>query len=270
VKIVTTDGEAIGFTTLDDDLTLDDGFGAVTYDSRQELRPQNIQQEANFESDNTDLTGWFAPAVKTLVLSGALSVAEVTIYRVMYLETDVGMEIVGFGTIGSVDFSSDGDGKRKIEFLGLTQKLQRHIINLYSLTCRADFGDERCTMPFVWELGTVSAVGDNPSTQFTISGVTEPDGYFLLGVVLFTGGDNDGVSMEVEDWKADGSVVLSFPMPNPVKVGDTLKIRRDCDKTAAMCKAYGNIINMRAEHLTPTEDKALMVPGAYIKSSGAQ
>jgi uncharacterized phage protein (TIGR02218 family) len=270
VKIVSTDNTVLGFTTLDASLTFNDGFHTVKYDAYQELRPQNIQQEANFESDNTELTGWFTQEIEQLVLAGILDVAEVTIYRVLYLEVSAGLEVVGYGTVGSVDLSADGDGKRKVEFLGLTQKLQRHIIDLYSLTCRASFGDERCTMPLTWTPGTISAVGDNPLTSFTISGVVQPDDYYILGVIMFTSGKNSPKSIEVETWKATGEVTLSFPLPYPAVVGDSLKIRRDCDKTETMCKAYGNIINMRAEHLMPVEDQALMVPGAYIKSVGAQ
>lgn len=270
VKIVCKDGDVLGFCSLDADITLDDGLHVVTYDSEQELRPQNIQQELNYSVDNTDLLGWFNATMEKLVLAGKLDFAEVTIYRCSYLRLNDGVEVLAYGTVGEVDFAPGSDGKRKVEYRGLTQQLQTNITQPWSLTCRAQFGDERCGMPFVWENATVSAVGDNPYTKFTISGVTQPDDYFVLGVLEFLTGDNAGKELEVEAWTADGSVQCSFLAPYPVKVGDTLRIRQDCDKTAANCKRYGNIVNMRAEHLTPVEDQAIMVPGAYIKSVGAK
>lgn len=270
VKIVCKDGDVFGFTSLDADVTLDDTFHVVTYSSEQELRPQNIQQELNYSVDNTDLVGWFDDAMEKKVLSGKFDFAEITIYRCAYLKLAAGVEVLSYGTVGAIDFSTGKDSKRKVEYRGLTQQLQTNINTPYSKTCRAAFGDERCGMPFLWEPGSVSSVGDNPYLQMTITGVAQPDGYFDLGIVEFLTGNNTGAQLEIESWLATGLIQLSFLPPYPIVVGDTLRIRRDCDKSEAMCKAYGNIINMRAEHLTPVEDQAIMVPGAYIKSSGAK
>jgi hypothetical protein len=111
-------------------------------------------------------------------------------------------------------------------------------------------------------------VGDNPYVQFTVAGVAQPDDYFQLGIIEFLTGQNAGATIEVETWLASGVVQTSFLLPFPASVGDTLRIRKDCGKTEADCIAYGNIVNMRAEHLTPVQDQSLMVPGAYIKSEG--
>lgn len=271
VKIVSkSDGSAYGFTTLDANVRFNDQRHDLVYSATQELRPQNIQQEGTFETDNTQLAGWFDTALENLILAGNFDSGEVTIYRVAYLNLAAGAEVIAFGVMGEVDFSADNNGRRSVEFRGLTQLLQVHIVPLYSLTCRADFGDANCTMPFIWTPGTISAVADNPYTTFTISGVSEPDDFYVLGVINFLTGPNAGADLEIESWSSGGNVVLSFLAPYPVSVGDMVRIRQDCDKTATACKNYGNIINMRAEHLTPVQDKAVMVPGAYIKSTGAQ
>lgn len=269
IKAVCKDGDVLGFTTLDADITFNDTFHTVTYSSTNELRPQNIQQQADFSVDNTDLLGWFDDTLEAAVLSGKLDWAELTIYRVSYLKLELGAEVVAFGTVGEIDFGADTKSKRKVEYRSLTQQLQQVVTEQYSLTCRAQFGDERCGMPFVWFPGTISAVGDNPYAKFTVAGVVQPDDYFLLGVIEFLTGPNAGATIEVETWLATGVVQTSFLLPFPVSVGDTLRIRKDCGKTEADCIAYGNIINMRAEHLTPVQDQSLMVPGAYIKSEGS-
>jgi len=270
IKLVSVEGEAFGFTTLDTDIQFDDGIHNIVYDSTQELSPQNIQQEAAYESDNTELTGWFNDVIEQMALAGRFDSAEVTIYRIAYLRKELGAEVVAYGSLGEVDFSQDNDGKRKVEYRGLTQQLQTKTIPLYSLTCRAKFGDDRCGMVFQWEAATVTSVTDNPFLVLTVSGPAQIDDYFNLGVLEGLTGDNAGAQIEVETWNTTGEIKLSFMAPFAFKVGDTLRIRRDCNKTEAMCLAYGNIINMRAEHLTPVQDRSVMVPGANIKSVGAQ
>lgn len=269
IKVKTTDGELFGYTNLDTDLTVFDGTDTIRYSSQEEMTPQNIQTESNFEVDNTDLLGWFDENMEKLVVSGKFGLAEITIYRVAYQRPQNGVEIVAYGTVGEVDFAQDNKGKRKIEFRSLMQQLKQKVNENYSLLCRAQFGDERCGMPFVWETATVSAV-DDVNLKFSLSGVTRPDGWFDFGVIEFTSGDNVGKDLEVESWLSTGQVVLSFVTPYPVKVGDQVRIRRDCGKTETDCMGYGNIINMRAEHLTPVENSAVMVPGAYVKSVGAK
>lgn len=269
VKVKCTDGDVFGFTNLDTNIIFNDGEDLVNYSSREELAPQNIQTESNFDVDNTDLLGWFDEDMEKLVLSGKFNVAELTIYRVSYQRLGNGAEVVAYGNVGEIDFAKDTKGKRKIEFRSLMQQLKQRVTDSYSLLCRAKFGDERCGMPFVWESGEVSAVEDL-NLKFTVTGLTHDDGYFDFGVIKFTSGDNTGAELEVETWLDDGNVTLSFVTPYPVQVGDTFDIRRDCGKTETDCKAYGNIINMRAEHLTPVENSSVMVPGAYVKSVGAK
>lgn len=269
VKVKTTDGDIYGYTNLDTDLTVFDGVDSVRYSSQEEMSPQNIQTESNFEVDNTDLLGWFDEEMEKLVVSGKFGMAEVTIYRVAYQRPQNGVEIVAYGTVGEVDFAQDNKGKRKIEFRSLMQQLKQKVNENYSLLCRAQYGDERCGMPFVWEAAVVSVVAD-VNLRFTLNGLARPNGWFDFGVVEFTSGDNAGKDLEVESWLSNGSVVLSFVTPYPVKVGDGVRIRRDCGKTETDCMGYGNIHNMRAEHLTPVENSAVMVPGAYVKSVGAQ
>lgn len=269
VRVKCADGDVLGFTNLDTNINFDDGNGLVVYSSREEMSPQNIQTESNFEVDNTDLLGWFDEDMEKLVMAGKFNLAEITIYRVSYQRLSNGAEVIAYGTVGEIDFAKDTKGKRKIEFRSLMQQLKQRITDSYSLLCRADFGDERCGMPFVWERGEVSAVEDI-NLKFMVTGLAHVDGYFDFGVIKFITGDNTGAELEVETWLADGNVTLSFVTPYPVKPGDEFDIRRDCGKTETDCKAYNNIINMRAEHLTPVENSSVMVPGAYVKSVGAK
>lgn len=269
VKIVTKNGQVYGFTTLDANVNFDDGTGVLSYSSRQELRPQKIQESADFEVDNTDLLGWFSQSLQNMVVTGLFDFAEMYIYRVSYLRLELGHEVIGYGTVGEIDFSKSVGGKRKVEFRSLMQQLKQTVNELYSLTCRADFGDERCGKPLVWEAGSVFSVGTNPYADIVVAGPSRPAGYFDLGVIEVLSGPNAGAELEVESWAADGTVRLTFLSPFPFTGAETLRIRQDCDKTEASCIAYGNIARMRAEHMTPVQDQGIMVPGAYVKSAGS-
>lgn len=268
VKIVETNGTVTGYTTLDAIVRVNDGVHDVVYDPDQELRPQNIENMSDMEVDNTELVGWFQDAVEKKVLSGMFNSAEITIYRASYLNLNYGLEVVAYGRVGRVEYSASSAGKRKIEYRSMTQQMKQKVNDQFSLTCIVPFGSEDCGMPLVWHAGTVDDVEDN-FLRFKIAGVAAANGFFDLGMVIFDTGDNATYDMEVESWTSDGWVTLSFVTPFEILNGVSVRIRQDCNKTADACKAYGNIVNMRAEHLTPVQDQALMVPGAYIKSQNA-
>ncbi len=262
--------DVYGFTTLDAAMRLNDGRDEVLYRASNILKPQNIQSSWNIEdSDNTELHGWFDDIMAQTVSAGLLNGAEITIYRVAYNRLSLGAEIVGFGTVGKAEFSASKQGSRKVEFRGLSDALRRKVSPVYSLTCRNDFGDERCGKPFVWETATISAV-DNNLMAFTVTGPSQIDDYYSFGVVKFVDGNNANVEMEIETWKADGQIKLSFVTPYAIENGVQVMLRKDCDKLDITCiEVYNNIINFNGEHLTPVQDQSLMVPGAYIKSNNA-
>lgn len=268
VKIVEVTGGVTGYASVDAVVRFNDGVHDVVYDPDQELRPQNILNTADMEVDNTELSGWFKEAVEQKVLAGKFDSAEITVYRVSYQNLAAGAEVVAYGIVGRIDYSAGRNGKRKLEYRSLTQLLKLKRNDLYSLTCRLDFGSEECGVPFDWHDGTVAEVEDN-FLRFRIEGVAQPAGYFDLGVVLFESGPNTTYTMEIESWSADGWVTLSFVTPYGITPGTLIRVRRDCGKFEVHCKGYNNIVNMQAEHLTPVQDQALMVPGAYIKSQNA-
>lgn len=268
-KIVSRDGSVVvGFTNLDDVVRFNDGIHSVKYDPTQPMVPQNIQNTSDLDPDNTELHGWFNDQVKAALMSGVLQSGEITVYRVSYLRLSEGAEVVAYGTLGKVDYMASSSGSRKIEFLGLDDLIANASCDLTSVTCRNDFGDSRCKMPFVWEAGVVADVED-PLFRFQVSGIARPDDWFNLGVVMFDSGENATVDLEIESWTSDGWITLSFAPPNNILNGVALRLRQDCDKTFTSCKNYNNVRNMNAEHLMPVSDTSLMVPGAYIKSNNA-
>lgn len=269
VKSLLTD-LTVGFTTLDAALRFNDGRDELWYRPTNVLNPQNIQSTWEIDStDSTELHGWFDDVVAQAASAGLLGGAEVTIYRVAYNRLSYGAEVVGYGTVGRAEFSASRQGSRKLEFRGLSDALKRRVNPVFSLTCRNDFGDERCGKPFVWEPATIVSVSNN-LLAFKVSGPSRPADYYNFGVAKFVDGDNANVEMEIETWSADGEVKLSFVTPYAIENGRNLMLRGDCDKLDITCiETHANIVNFNGEHLTPVQDQSLMVPGAYIKSNNA-
>lgn len=74
-----------------------------------------------------------------------------------------------------------------------------------------------------------------------------PDGFYAPGVVHWTSGVNIGRENEIESYvAATGAITLVIPTLSSMTAGDTFNIRRDCDKSKTSCKAYNNLLNMRA------------------------
>lgn len=260
-RVACKDGPVLGFTSLDADLTYDDGDGPVVYRADNGFRADRMQQTADLAVDNTELHGWVSDTgiTEKQIRAGLFDYARVRIYRVNYLDLAAGHEIIATGTAGETTFSNGG---WKLEFRSLTQQLKQPISTLYSLTCRAQFGDAKCKKPFVWVPGDVTSVDGTEPARVFASTVDATDGHFRLGVVEWLTGDNAGAQMEV-DAQTGGAITLALPMPYAIKPGDEFRIRQDCDKTKEMCReVHNNLLNMRAEPFIPVDGGKSLIPGA--------
>lgn len=257
-------GVVRGFTSLDEPITYDDGNGPVLYRSDNGFMPAVFQQQADFSVDNSELTGWVTDdgITEADILGGIFDAAEVSVYRVNYMDLSMGHEVVAFGTLGETEFD---ENRWKCEFRSLTQQAKQPYGQVYSLTCRNQYGDSKCKMPFAWVRATIDALGEDPNLTIVASELVQPDGYFAPGVVEVISGANAGADMDVDQFFSGGIIQLALQMPMPFQVGDVVRIRVDCDKEFSTCKAKGNTLEFRGEHLTPVADTALAIPGAYIR-----
>jgi uncharacterized phage protein (TIGR02218 family) len=268
-KVSCKNGTILGFTNLDASVSYNDGTGLLTYAADQGFTPHRIQATADLAIDNTELDGWVTATgvTEAQIRAGLFDFAKIIVYRVNYLDLSASHEIVVSGTAGETEFTQLG---WKTEFRSLTQQLKQPISKLYSLTCRAKFGDAKCTKAFTWVSGSVTSVGVETDRQFTDSTATQADGFYALGVIEWLTGANIGQQMEIDSYVAK-AFTHTFALAYAIAIGDTYRRRQDCDKTFAMCKnTHNNVLNNRSEHLIPVAEAAkLMVPGAYISTVGA-
>lgn len=263
-------GTVLGSTTLDRDVTYDDGAGSLVYGAENGFIPTLFQMTSGLAVDNTDMEGVTGDIVTPqAVRAGMFRSAKVTIYRVNYNDLTAGRhEVVAYGRAGEATFSRNG---WKVQFRSLSQLLKQPISQPYSITCIAKFGSTgvrwACNKAITWESnGTVTGLGADTHRIFSDSGRAEADGYFSDhgGVIEWLTGDNTGHQMDVSTY-ASQSFDLALKMPYPIQIGDTYRPRIDCDFLFSTCRdVHANTDNFRGQNLMPVDGSA-MVPGAKIR-----
>lgn len=286
-------GTYIGLTSLDRDVT----YNPFTTDSTQPNVTQTFYAHtgadlSNFSAAN-DVTvnngeaQTLTPIYPAQGISeaqidnGDLDWAEYTIYEVNYRDLTMGHMICANGPVGEVRFVEGG--LVTFECLSWSDLLrQNSVCERDSLTCRvihfgSQPGEERypCMYnieassagPGEWITGVVvTAVGAEVVRDFTASGLGQATDYFNPGVVLWLTGDNAGMTREIDEFTAGGTIGLQFVCRHPIQVGDTFDIRRDCSRKWEgnnSCDTYNNRPYFRGEpHILTSDTIALTVPGA--------
>jgi len=104
-------------------------------------------------------------------------------------------------------------------------------------------------------------VGGTPTaSQFTLSGVSQPDNLFQQGKIKFTSGANSGQVRSVKSY-VGGVVTLIYPLYEVPAVGDGVTAIAGCNKTRATCNGtFSNITHFRGFPYVP--DPSVQVSGA--------
>lgn len=188
--IVRVDGQQFAFTTLDEDLVVE----GVTYKSTFGFQRTAITTTSQGQVDNLEALGFFSPDGITArdLNNGRFNYATIFLFAVNWRDLSMGICRLRRGWFGECTYSPGGT--YQAELRGLTQALVQEFGNFYSPLCRADLGDDKCTVliavqpwrpNFVYGTGAiVGPVGDGSlETSLTgtwkcttpgISGPTEP------------------------------------------------------------------------------------------------
>ena len=282
------DGEYIGFTSLDQDVTYDDGFGSLVYRANTGFNPSAQVASADLSVDNAEAEsldvpfGGAVPGISQEAIDrGYFDKVEFVVYRVNYMDLSMGHEFGPSGTIGEQRMKVGG--MAVFELRSISQQFKQSIVELDSLTCRARFGsqtgEERFPCGFdltaEWVSGEVTEVGVDTTAQFTDELLEQAADYFAPGVVEWLTGDNAGRIIEVESFGAGGAVELQFTLPDPIAIGDTFRIRRDCTKawtghnSCATFWAAQKALHFRGEPHIPVGDSGVLnSPGAGLVGPG--
>jgi len=283
IKITQANGTIFGITSLDQDVTYDDGTGSLVYSSATGMSPTAFETDSTLSVGNSEITSLFSSALtQGKIVAGEMDYAEFVVHKVNWADLTMGHYSPYSGTTGIVK-SADALSAT-IELRTLTQQLKQNFIDLYSIPCRASFGSQTGEELFpcmfdatsLWQATEVATVGSETDRIFTAAdtpAATGPNGAlpFDSALIEFTSGANDGLTVETET--VDGvNITLRFQANYPIEVGDTFNIRPDCTKRYLEdCIAqYANGDYFRGEPYIPlTEESRGQIPGANVRGLGA-
>ncbi|MBF4041879.1 DUF2163 domain-containing protein [Burkholderia pseudomallei] len=196
------DGAQFGFTDLDQPII----YGGVTYEATGGYTHSQIDMTSDLSTSNLEVQAVFDSANITpeSLESGLWDFAQVRCSLVNYADLTQGAVILSSGTLGQVSITN---GAYKAELRGVAQLMQQEQGDVYSPTCRANFGDSKCTVdrgpltvsgsvaslvnattwndPTLTQVGTVSAYVDTKGEKvpthspYTIQVVPPTGGAFV-------------------------------------------------------------------------------------------
>lgn len=192
-KVTRTDAQVFGFTDNSSDLT----YLGVTYEALTGHIPSNIQSTATLSVDNLEVQAALNSESITDadILAGLWDDAVVEIMVVNYANLAHGHMLLRKGTIGNI---KTGRVSFTAELRGMTQALQQTAGRVYKSSCDALLGDTRCGVslgPFTTTGFPTTAISQR---EFVDAGISDPSGYYDGGLVMWTSGDNDNLSMEIK------------------------------------------------------------------------
>lgn len=277
LRIILADGTSYGICMSNRDVTYDHGDGAITYVAANAFDPSTFSADIAYSVDNAqgyalvsnDINGITEQDVSVGRLDGAQWACYYVDYENPYMGSGV---VLDAGDVGAVQVQF---GMLWIpELLSYIIRLKQNVGDVYSRTCRAEYGtpapsQHGCgvNVDLLWQNFTVQAVGAETDRTFSTSGLLVDSGRpFYPGRVEWSTGQNAGKLISVEDFQQDSNgqtVSLMETLPYPIALGDTGRIRPDCDHTWARCGVDGNQLNFKGEPLIPVGDTAaIQIPGA--------
>lgn len=260
-KLTCRDSAILGFTDHDRDIH----FDSITYRAATGFTPSAIANSTSLSVYNLDVEGMLTDGsiTESEIMAGRYDFAAIEIFEVNYNDLTQGALKLRRGWLGEISMHKQ---QFIAEVRGLTQSLSQTIGELYSPSCRASFGDNRCKVNAGDYTVTGSVTTLLSSQEFHDSARSETTGSFGFGIINFTSGANTGLSMEVKEYilmaAGGGQIVLALPMPHPVLIGDNYTLIQGCNKTAQAChERYNNIVNFRGEPHVPGLDRMLETAG---------
>lgn len=254
------DGQSFGFTDHDVDIVFDDGNGQLTYEAETGYSRTAITKSIGLGVDNIDLRGFLDSAAITEedLRAGVWDNARVYISLVNYKDLSQGQLKLLRGVLGEVAI---GDESYNVELRSLSQPWQQTITRVYTPNCTADLGDARCKVDLTAFRQTGSVASFVDARTITTTGITGADNFHNYGLLTFTSGPNNGVSLEINNWTLSTETLqtwLGFPFEP--QVGDTIEVIPGCNKTTDHCiNKFDNIENYRGFPTVPNQRKVQRV-----------
>lgn len=260
LRIERRDSVVIALTDHDADLMIN----GIYYQSTIGYTPSAISMQDRGVVNTVDVEGILSMAgvSRKDIAAGLFDGAQIFIFEVNYEDLSQGILPLMSGFWGECQLY---DNHYVAEFRSLSQVLQNTVGELYSTTCRAQFGDQRCRVNLA-ELACEGVVHQiKNAASFIAAGFEQPANYFQYGLLTWKQGKNTHLSMEIKYFTPAENQMNSFqlvqPMPYPIEVGDIFCVVPGCDQSLFTCKnKFNNVVNFRGEPFIPGLDQMLKTP----------
>jgi len=193
------------------------------------------------------------------VVRGDFDKAALTVRR-LFMDSGLNQQgtVIRFvGNIGDLDQVSRTVAKftckSKVEDLNI--QIPRNILQP---TCIHTLFDAGCTLNKA-SFGVSGIVQAGSTVNKLITSLTQADGYFDNGQLVFTSGTNNGHIVAVKAYlNSSGTVFFVVPLPATPSAGDTFTIYPGCDKTQATCSGkFANLANFGGFPYVPVPETAI-------------
>lgn len=247
LKVAPKLAATFGMTTLDVDVTYDDGSGAVLYQSANGFDSFDVDAKNDLTVNNSQADALVAPVynvgmTQDGVTRGDYDDAAFVLYLVNYNALSHGAVIIQSGRIGQVKMLNDS--LCQIELRSLTDVLkQNNLIGVTSITDRAMLGDDHNKLPLHWYAGTVASVGAESDRVFSSavtpgsngvvggglniplpSGDLGNPGDWIIDSGSMTGVVNDPRYVYLECGSSETTAHRTISLPSQVSAGDHLTL----------------------------------------------
>jgi uncharacterized phage protein (TIGR02218 family) len=252
IKIELQNGNVFGYT--DHDITLN--VDGVNYVPAPGLQKVKMTLSANAEVSNQEFGSAWVDAPEEDLNAGLFDSAKVEVSWASWKNPSYGKHVVFTGQLGEITWTEDGF---KADIVSFMKNLGINLGNVY----RANCGHVLYGQGGVGELGKCGISDTNfkengsvgtvtiPKWAFTCT-TSKPDGYFDNGYMVFTSGNNNGLSAIIKS-HAGGTITLLFSTAFVFQPGDTFTLYAGCDHTLDTCKnKFNNVVNYGGfPHITP-------------------
>ena len=268
-QVVRKDGEILGFTDHDRDLSfLDTVFKADTG-----LTARVLEQSTGLSVDNSEALGALSDASisEEDIAAGRFDGARVTAWLVNWAEVEDRL-VLFRGTLGEI---TRAGGAFQAELRGLTEMLNQPSGRIYQRACSTVLGDAEngfdVTTPGYQVVADILAVADNRVFEVAaLEGVE--DGWFAKGRLDVLSGAALGIYGLIKSDVQEGArrrIELWAPLPVEVAVGDQIQLQAGWDRRFETARLkFQNHLNFRGFPDLPTEDWLTVGPRDTGQNTG--
>ncbi len=213
------------------------------------IKRGEIQVNTDLQVDQVDISlgiigvtiGTASYTMAQVVRYGFLRNAKVTIHRVDYSSPSDYEELYVGWVRGDVNRDSGSLNFSVVSIMGRLNELKVPTV-LVGKDCPWQIYSAQCGLdPDDWDV--IGTAGDNCTDRILYANAflysAHPAGYWTMGKVTFTSGDNTGLSMSVIK-HGDGYVKLIAPVPNLIQNGDGFTAWPGCQGKGSICHATFN------------------------------